>query len=652
MSTYTVVPLSTFSNSNQVLIRVATGLVLTLWLGLFAACGGTTDVVEQVPETKPSLGSKSTSKPETAVTESVSTPPSTSIATADTNNSIDSGKIIRADSPKPPSNESAAQPDQGNPLTQIINGNDQNKKDCVLRTLGQERFQQLLTQAPNPKDMETAGPCIAGQGPPRGAPSDQARNPTQGNPLTQIINGNDQIAKTCLLQAIGKTGYTAISSGSTPTKAQMDFAGPCLAGKRTVLTCDPPKDVSSTAWVLENTLFSRHYWGIETPFKGRQGPFESTGSADPRVIRLPDGSYRMYFAGGDLKDSTYVRTATSKDGINFSLAKPYILDVPKGSNGGGAHLSLLPLDDGTWRIYSSTRSTQDRHVLSYSSPDGLQLTQEPGKRLTLNAVGGGDLMSPYVIADPAGGYRMFLTKVPEGEKIGQVGGNTTAWVVIAKSQDGLTWSITDQVIDGSQRPSVIVKDDGSLELWVNHGMASGLFRINGKQDLSTAQHEYMNIWAVDADVHQLSNGEYRVYGGFGSVYEGGSIRVLRSVTVPWSVEIKHLGMNNSPEGDILGVCLHGESSDTLTLETHHSLAERIPISTHIVQANGKAPFDTALIHVGDEPPHRDLWLTISDGQHIQEYRLTDYIPQIYTGVGFYDQSLLRIQQPSNNPSSD
>jgi hypothetical protein len=147
-------------------------------------------------------------------------------------------------------------------------------------------------------------------------------------------------------------------------------------------------------------------------------------------------------------------------------------------------------------------------------------------------------------------------------------------------------------------------------------------------DLSMGEIESMNIKAGDVDVHRIAGGGYRVYGGFGNVHEGGSIRVLRSVTVPWRVEPVYLGMNRDPEGEILGVCISGTSDEPIKLEAHLSLAERIPIDTRIVNPADFAPFSTTLIHVGDEPPHRDVWLTVTSGDYIQEFRLTNYVPTV------------------------
>ncbi len=522
-----------------------------------------------------------------------------------------------------------------NPLVAIIDGNDANRQDCARSALGEDRYQELLSRAPTEEEMQIAGPCLAGER--QGGPREQRGPGRSGgetgpasNPIVAIIEGNDDSLKLCIQQSLGADVYEQLRS-RPPSQAEMEIAGPCLTGNRTALECPATNDVTSTAWVLENTLFDRHYWGIETPREGRQGAYEGTGSADPRVIQLPDGRYRMYFAGGDLQEVTYVSTATSTDGVNFSLDDARILDIPKGTNGGGAHTSFVPLDDGSWRVYASTRGIEDRHILSYKAEDGLQLVQEPGRRLTLNEVGGGDLMSPYVIRDPGGGYRMFLTKAPDGEKIGQVGGNSTTWIVSAISDDGLNWSMTDQVINEAQRPSVLVNDDGTIELWFTFGMNAGLLRMKDVMhdgDLSMSEIEFMNIKAGDVDVHRIAGGGYRVYGGFGNVNEGGSIRVLRSVTVPWRVELVYLGMNRDPEGEILGVCISGTSDEPIKLEAHLSLKERIPIDTRIVNPVDFAPFSTTLIHVGDEALYRDVWLTVTSGDYIQEFRLTNYVPTV------------------------
>ena len=604
-------------------------LALLLVAGLVVGCG---DPQIVVVETTPTPNPTPTATPTASLPETTSTPSVTPKLQSSTSKPLPTASL-----PKKTSTPSVNKLDRpaSNPLIAIIDGNDASLKDCVRQALGDQRYTELVSQPPTERDMERAGTCWTRQDSSRGSGQPPTRRPpgnagAASNPLVAIINGDDASLKDCVRTAIGNDVYQAISSGRPPTQNEMEIAGPCLSGNRTALKCPATSDVTSTAWVLENTLFSRHYWGIETPREGRQGPYESTGSADPRVIRLPDGRYRMYFAGGDLQEVTYVSTATSTDGVNFSLDDARILDIPKGTNGGGAHTSFVPLDDGSWRVYASTRGVEDRHILSYKAEDGLQLVQEPGRRLTLNEVGGGDLMSPYVIRDPAGGYRMFLTKAPDGEKVGQVGGTSTTWIVSAISDDGLNWSMTDQVINEAQRPSVLVNDDGTLELWFTFGMTAGLLRMKDVMsdgDLSIGDIESMNIFANDVDVHRISSGEYRVYGGFGSVNEGGSIRVLRSVTVPWRAELFYLGMNRDPQGEILGVCISGTSDEPIKLETHLSLAEQIPIDTRIGRPAGFAPFSTTLIHVGDDPPHRDIWLTVSSGDYRQEFRLTNHVPK-------------------------
>ena len=108
---------------------------------------------------------------------------------------------------------------------------------------------------------------------------------------------------------------------------------------------------------------------------------------------------------------------------------------------------------------------------------------------------------------------MFLTKAPDGETVGQIGGNSTTWIVSATSDDGLNWSMTDQVIDEAMRPSVLVNEDGTMEVWFIGGLGEGLLRMRNVMsdgDLSKGEIEIMHIQGGEADVHRISGGEYRV----------------------------------------------------------------------------------------------------------------------------------------------
>ncbi|MEC8946851.1 MAG: hypothetical protein VX897_00845, partial [Actinomycetota bacterium] len=144
------------------------------------------------------------------------------------------------------------------------------------------------------------------------------------------------------------------------------------------------------------------------------------GAADPRVVRLDDGRYRMYFA----QPGEYgTGAAISSDGVNWSVEDPKVLPV------GFGQVSMLRLADGSWRLFSASGmpdQAEERAVFSFTSDDGLSFSQEDGYRITEQDFPYGDIGSPFVIREPGGGYRMYLTAVPEGETGGQPGGNTKA----------------------------------------------------------------------------------------------------------------------------------------------------------------------------------------------------------------------------------
>jgi hypothetical protein len=144
--------------------------------------------------------------------------------------------------------------------------------------------------------------------------------------------------------------------------------------------------------------------------------------------------------------------AISPDGVNWLVEDPMVLAA-----GEGGHVSVVRLADGSWRLFSASSSETmagEMAVRSFTTDDGISFTQEDGYRLTEQDFPYGDIGGPFVIREPGGGYRMYLTAVPEGETSGQPGGNTKVWVVSATSTDMVTWNVD---------PSVVIEDLDGLD---------------------------------------------------------------------------------------------------------------------------------------------------------------------------------------------
>ena len=242
----------------------------------------------------------------------------------------------------------------------------------------------------------------------------------------------------CLIGIFGPALYAELNT-RPPSPSEGAAFGPCMAlsgagggdsqpGSSPTADCgltDPPEQ--SVGWVIENNGI------LDYQVLGHSPGINIGGAADPRVVQLDDGRYRMYFAQ-PLEYGT--GAAISTDGINWSVEAPKVLRQ------GLPHVTLLRLEDGSWRLFavSNDSSISGSVVLSFVSDDGIEFTQEEGYRLTEQDLPFGDIGSPFVIQQAEKDYRMYLTAVPEGETVGGGGGNSNCLLYTSPSPRDATLS--------------------------------------------------------------------------------------------------------------------------------------------------------------------------------------------------------------------
>ena len=136
-----------------------------------------------------------------------------------------------------------------------------------------------------------------------------------------------------------------------------------------------------------------------------------------RVIRLTDSSYRMYFLGNYSTSGPgflwRIYSAVSPDGLTWTQEPGIRVDIggPNGCVNLGAP-DIMRLSDGSLRMYyscSRALATTGGIILSATSADGLTWVAEPGVRLTPTAVFTGGLDFPQVLSLPDGSYRMYYS---------------------------------------------------------------------------------------------------------------------------------------------------------------------------------------------------------------------------------------------------
>ncbi|MEC8969801.1 MAG: hypothetical protein VX808_01505, partial [Actinomycetota bacterium] len=306
----------------------------------------------------------------------------------------------------------------------------------------------------------------------------------------------------------------------------------------------------------------------------------------------------------NMSTSDGVSTAVSQDGIEWEVEAIGVL--PNGL----PHTTLLRLSDGGWRIYSVQQQAGNKsHVVSFTSPDGLAFTPDPGVRLTDSDFPGGNLQSPFVIEAPGGGYRMYLTMAPAGEWVGQPGGNSTVWMVGATSPDMLTWTADPTVmVEGLEHPHVTVGDDGTYTVYGG----PSLTRRTSEDGQTFSNPEPFELFGTDFHVLTLPDDQVRVIGGGPGpgANEGGWLNVWRSVDVNWDVDFSV--RENYPSVTITA-CIRGQSSSPVEVQIMDArgmgpYGRRTDLeATAITVQQGYPPFESTIaLSMGGEPGNQDI----------------------------------------------
>jgi hypothetical protein len=161
---------------------------------------------------------------------------------------------------------------------------------------------------------------------------------------------------------------------------------------------------------------------------------------DPFVLRLTDGTYRMY-----LHTDKGILSAFSSDGLTFTPD-----DGTRTRAGGVPGALLLPSHE--IRLFVCGQG-----ILSLFSRDGLDFVQEEGMRIPWE---GRLVADPHPIHLSTGGYLMAYKTVPEGGKTPQ-----DDIVLLATSADGLNWVPGSKAIARGSVPGIVELADGTLLLY-------------------------------------------------------------------------------------------------------------------------------------------------------------------------------------------
>lgn len=176
----------------------------------------------------------------------------------------------------------------------------------------------------------------------------------------------------------------------------------------------------------------------ELKFAREDAIISDTNVHNPEVIRLDDGTYRMFAHRG-----TEIISFSSADGKSFTQDEGVRIQ--------GSMPTLVKLPDGRLRMYFS--AFPQNNIMSATSKDGTNFEIEPGVRLERGASGALDqagLTHPGVLRMPNGEYKMYYDGV---STLGAEAGPDAWTVMSASSPDGLAWTKDD----GTRIPEICLE---------------------------------------------------------------------------------------------------------------------------------------------------------------------------------------------------
>jgi len=247
--------------------------------------------------------------------------------------------------------------------------------------------------------------------------------------------------------------------------------------------------------------------------------------ADADTVKLADNNYRMYYSiQPEVKGNNFeVYSATSTDGVTWkpeSGVRKTMATFP----------DVVKLTDGTFRMYFQSAGV----LKSASSTDGLTWKDEAGTRIDKTndlSLTFDNVAAPTVLLQSDGTFLMVYRGTINQQYSGEVTPNKNTQLLLwATSPDGLVWTKKGLAIDSrstplyglADGPELFINDDGVIKLsfWTYTGVywstvSGSSFSTPEKVFAlaeSTPNNKFPAMTAGDPTYAQLNGVWYMYYG--------------------------------------------------------------------------------------------------------------------------------------------
>lgn len=239
--------------------------------------------------------------------------------------------------------------------------------------------------------------------------------------------------------------------------------------------------------------------------------------ADVSAIKLDNGSWRIYaFA-----QKKGIVSATSKDGLEFTAEAGARL-------GDGAGMPrVIRLDDGRFRLYF----IDGGGIGSAISSDGLTFAKEAGKRI-LAPTGVKDISgisTPVKLKD--GKWHVYFSDLPrpgEGVKPHYIYSATSSDLMNWALEDGYRIG-GGKVATSGEHPDVRLADDGTLLLYYFINDTKKLVTSTSTNGLTFGDYKETGLDCNDPNLVKLDSKSYRIYCGDFDKEIGGFVKSAKLV---------------------------------------------------------------------------------------------------------------------------